>query len=302
MSALRFAAIGEAMVELSLDGLQATTAQIGVAGDTLNTAIYLKRLAPQISVSFVTCLGEDALSDRINAAIQRECIETDLVGRVPGRSAGLYAITTDDKGERSFSYWRERSAARKLFDGPAPYLESLSGFDVIYLSAITLAILAPRARAHLRAWLEEYRTRGGQIAFDSNYRPALWADGETARREISALWELTDIALPSFDDESALFGDPDPASVIARLGQAGCRTGALKCGPSGPLALDGTAAGITFAPATRVIDSTAAGDSFNAGYLAALLAGQSHNDCLMAGHNLAVEVLGVKGAILPARG
>jgi len=301
MSVQRIAAIGEAMIELSLDTHDTGTAQIGVAGDTLNTAIYLKRRAPQIDVSFVTCLGDDALSDRIQHAIAAERISTELIGRIKGRSAGLYAISTDANGERSFSYWREASAARAMFDGHAPALNDLADFDVLYLSAITLAILSPAARESLRNWLAGYRARGGQVAFDSNYRPSLWCDGETARREIAALWQLTDIALPSLEDEQALFGDTDAAAVIARLRDAGCSRGALKCGAAGPIPLDGQITGITFPSASIVIDTTAAGDSFNGGYLAALLAGQSHNDCLIAGHSLAIEVLGVKGAILPAQ-
>ncbi len=299
MSALRLAAIGEAMIELSLDECTPDQAQIGVAGDTLNTAIYLRRMVPGIGVSYVTCLGDDPLSGRIRRAIEDEGIESDLIGVLPGRSAGLYAISTDAAGERSFSYWRDHSAARQLFTAPSPRLEDLACFDVIYLSAITLAILTPQARHDLRHWLAGYRRGGGQVAFDSNYRPALWPDRATARREIAALWQLADIALPGLEDEQALFGDADAAEVRARIKAAGCRTGALKCGAQGPLSLGEDPGEVRFARAGKVVDSTAAGDSFNAGYLAALLSGHSQRDSLLAGHELALRVLGVRGAILP---
>lgn len=299
MSGVSVASIGEAMIEMSLDAARPDLAQIGVAGDTLNTAIYLKRMAPDVAVSFVSCLGDDPLSARIRAAIDAEDIETDLLSSLPGCNAGLYSITTDATGERSFSYWRDASAARQLFSAPQPRLDDLARFDVIYLSAITLAILSPGARRNLRDWLGGYRQSGGRVAFDSNYRPSLWPDKATARREISAFWALADIALPGLEDEQALFGDVDAAAVRARVLSGGCATGALKCGALGALSLGDDPGAICFSRAAQVVDTTAAGDSFNGGYIAALLAGHSQRDCLLAGHNLAVQVLGVKGAILP---
>jgi 2-dehydro-3-deoxygluconokinase len=48
-----------------------------------------------------------------------------------------------------------------------------------------------------------------------------------------------------------------------------------------------------------VVDTTAAGDSFNGAYLAALLAGGSEADCLAGGHAMAAKVIGHPGAIIP---
>lgn len=297
MSAIKIACIGEAMVELSLDRDQSDTAHLGVAGDTLNTAIYLKRCAPALQVSYVTRLGQDAFSDRMIAFMQGEDLDVSLIGRSDRRTPGLYAISTDALGERTFAYWRDSSAAREMFDGEAAELAALADFDVVYLSAITLAILTPDARTRLIAWLQEYRTRGGKVAFDSNYRPLLWPDADTARAAIAAMWRCSDIALPSVDDEQAAFGDADTDAVIARLVSYGVRDGALKCGALGPVSFDGTDRA-AFAPAGKVVDSTAAGDSFNGGYLAAYLQGADQAECLQAGHNLAIRVLGVKGAII----
>lgn len=292
------AAIGEAMVELSLRAETPDRAGLGFAGDTLNTAIYLKRAAPSLKVAYVTRLGTDSLSDRMIAMIASEGISTELIGRDPTRAPGLYAISTDSRGERSFSYWRDMSAARRLFSETPPALESLARFDLLYFSAISLAVIGQETRARLFDWLKGYRADGGRVAFDSNYRPALWPDRETACAEVARAWSMTDIALPSLDDEMALFGDPDASAVLQRLAHAGVTKGALKRGGAGPLALDGTPAG-TFPPAPRVVDSTAAGDSFNAAYLAAHLQGHPEDQCLKAGHDLAARVIGAPGAILP---
>ena len=292
------ACLGEVMVELSLNDASPDTAGIGFAGDTFNTAIYLKRKAPSVGVSYVTKLGQDKLSDRIVALMDAEDLGTDLVLRSPDRMPGLYAISTDTAGERSFLYWRDRAAVRTLFAPPALDLDDLAWFDLVYLSAISLAVLPEEDRQRLLDWLPHYRAEGGRVAFDSNYRPALWADPALARRDIERAWRQTDIGLPSVDDEMALFGDTDEAAVLTRLTGWGVTSGALKRGDRGPCPLDGSA-GPDCPPAPQVIDSTAAGDSFNGGYLAARLTGADDADALAAGHALAAQVVQHRGAIMP---
>lgn len=291
------ACLGEVMVELTLDEQTPESAGIGFAGDTFNTAVYLKRAAPALDVAYVTKLGQDSLSDRILGLMETEALDTSLVLKSPDRMPGLYAINTDQAGERSFLYWRDRSAARTLFEPPALDLADLARFDTLYFSAISLAVLPAPARDALFDWLPRFRAGGGRFAFDSNYRLRLWPDRQTAEATIERAWRLTDIALPSIDDEMALFGDVDAEAVIARLSAWGVTSGALKCGVDGPRALDGSSVD-GFDPAPKVVDSTAAGDSFNAGYLAARLTGASEADALRQGHALARLVVQHRGAIV----
>ncbi len=295
MSMTRVACIGEAMIELSLQN----GTHIGFAGDTLNTAIYLKRVWPEGQVSYVSALGQDSFSDQMLAYMQDEMLDTSHVARISNHVPGLYAITLDSAGERSFTYWRENSAARQLFGANcAVKLPNLDAFDLLYLSGITVAILPQHIRDELYQYLVEFRAQGGKVAFDSNYRPGLWPDQETARNVISDFWSICDIALPSLDDEIALFGDADQAAVLARLQACGVRSGALKRGAEGPYAL-GKTVDIDFAQAVDIVDTTAAGDSFNAGFLAAKLQGKPMEDCLISGHDLATKVIAHAGAILP---
>jgi 2-dehydro-3-deoxygluconokinase len=300
---IRVASVGECMVELSLPPADdpAAAARVAFAGDTANAAVYLRRAgAGAVEVAYVTALGDDALSDRMAAFLAAEGLRTDLIERRPGRAPGLYAISLDAAGERSFTYWRDASAARSLFAPPCRVTpEALAAFDLVYLSGVTLAVLGPDARRDLAAFLGRFRARGGRVAFDSNYRPRLWPDADTARREIGALWRLADIGLPSLDDETALFGDPDAAATLARLAAAGVREGALKRGAAGPLAIGWDGPLPAFPPEPRPRDTTAAGDSFNGAYLAALLAGAPPPDRLAAGHAMAAEVVRHPGAITP---
>lgn len=303
MKPLKVACVGEAMVELSLDSENPNTARVGFAGDTLNTAIYLKRSAPELDVSYVTRLGRDAFSDKMLAFIQKEDIRTDAITFSEKRTPGLYAITTDDNGERTFAYWRDTSAARELFQTPNGIsFDILTSFDVLYFSAITLAILPAEVRDALIAWLPTYqKSTGGRVVFDSNYRPLLWPDQQTAQRATGNFWKITDIGLPSIDDEMATFGDTTEEEVLTRFRQYDVTNGALKRGELGPVSL-GVSVAASYQTAGNVIDTTAAGDSFNGGYLGALLTGADQKTALRAGHDLAAKVVGVKGAIIPREG
>ncbi|MBX2878596.1 MAG: sugar kinase [Granulosicoccus sp.] len=309
MKRMRIAAIGEIMVELSIGGDQDVAAQLGYAGDTANTAIYLKRLAGDaLDVAYISVLGTDQLSDRIVSFLDAESLDTQWISRHPSRPPGLYAITVDEAGERSFIYWRENAAARTLFQKSSDIEENagtdgsrfacLYDFDVVYFSGITLAILPVAVRQDFLDVLSDFRQKGGQVAFDSNYRPKLWSSREDAINAIGRAWSLCDIALPSVDDEQALFGDRTGVDVLDRLQKYGITEGALKCGEHGPIPLD---SGINLDPlpaARTVVDTTAAGDSFNGAYLAARFCGASEAQAITRGHHCASAVVGKRGAIV----
>jgi len=301
---IKVVCVGEAMMELSLGN--SDTATVGFAGDTLNTAIYLQRLlGDSAPVSYCTAVGEDELSNKLVNFIEAESIDTQPIQRLGDRTLGLYAISTDDEGERSFTYWRNQSAARKLFQqGENLDFSVLDNFDIVYLSAITLAILPANVRTALLAHINDLRTQNAvRFAFDSNYRPALWESRKIAIESIASAWRITDIALPSIDDETALFEDADEQATLARLQSYGIVQGALKRGALGPYSLapaEGALNPKSFkALKIDVVDTTAAGDSFNAGYLSAFLKNQTSAQAMLCGHECAARVIGQRGAIIP---
>ena len=178
----------------------------------------------------------------------------------------------------------------------------LQDYDVIYLSAITIAILPVKIRDALLRELSALRQNKNIIvAFDSNYRPALWESKSVARSTIASFWQITDIALPSIDDEQELFGDPDEQSLLSRIKSYGITQGALKRGAVGPLGLSEHASTINAShlPEVTAVDTTAAGDSFNAGYLSSILTGGAEYEALLAGHQCAFRVISHRGAIIP---
>lgn len=293
---MRVASIGECMIELRLrdDGGY----DLGFGGDTYNTAVYLRRLG--VPVDYVTALGDDAFSDDIVAACQAEGIGAGLVARVPGRLPGLYLIKTDPSGERTFFYWRDRSPARDVFElsTGAALAEALQAFDVIYLSGITLSLYSERGLALLFSALDRSRAHGCRVAFDGNYRPAGWSDAAAARAAFDAMIRRTDVVLPTFDDERLLHGDAtveacaerfrDVDEIVIKDGRNGC-----------VIVVAGETRVVAVETVVDPVDTTAAGDSFNAGYLAARLAGAEPTVAARAGHRLAATVIRHRGAIIP---
>ena len=293
---MKVASIGECMIEFSAarDGLFAR----GFGGDTLNTAVYLSRLG--IETAYVTALGDDALSEAMVAAWQAEGVDTREVLRVPGRVPGLYMIERDARGERSFLYWRDRAPAREFFDrADDAALERLAGFDWLYLSGISLSLYGETGRRRLRELLVAAHRRGGRVAFDGNYRPRGWSDAETARRAFNSILPLVDLALPTFEDEQALFGDANAAACLARLKAHGIGEIVVKRGPLGCLIeASGQRSEILPPHVVQPVDTTAAGDSFNAAYLAARISGAAPEQAAQAGHRLASAVIMSPGAVI----
>jgi 2-dehydro-3-deoxygluconokinase len=291
----RIVLVGEAMLELARKG---GDWQLGYGGDTLNTAIHLARKGHD--VAYFTAIGTDPLSQDLKRQWAAEGLDTALVLEHPTRNTGLYAISTDASGERSFSYWRETSAAREMFDLPAASsaLDSITKADLLAFSLITLAILPPAARSKLLDLAQMIRNKGGQVAFDGNYRPRLWSNADEAAAARDAAIACATIGLPTLEDETAISGESDPAAVSAHWQSLGCTETIVKLGSEGCSLPDGS----VIAPdaVLEPVDTSGAGDAFNGGYLAARMNGADIADAARAGHALAGWTIMRPGAI-PAK-
>ncbi|SNY80329.1 sugar kinase [Enterobacter sp. CC120223-11] len=300
----KIAVIGECMIELSEKG---SLVNRGFGGDTLNTSVYIARQVAQsdLQVSYITALGTDSFSQQMLEAWQGESVDTRLIQRMADRMPGLYYIETDDTGERTFYYWRNEAAAKFWLESEqsAAICEELATFDYLYLSGISLAILSPASREKLFSLLHECRANGGKVIFDNNYRPRLWASREETRQVYQQMLECTDIAFLTLDDEDALWGEIPVDEVIARTHKAGVSEVVVKRGAESCLvSLAGESVVEVPAvklPKEKVVDTTAAGDSFSAGYLAVRLTGGDAEAAAKRGHLTASTVIQYRGAIIP---
>ena len=295
----RVVAIGEVMIELTRGGDGRLAFASG--GDTFNTAVYLARAG--IDVAFATALGDDRYSDAILVQAAAEGVQCDLVLRVGGRLPGLYMIDTDAAGQRQFHYWRGEAPARDLFELAdwGRVAESLLKARLVYFSGITLSLYSNNGLGRFLAVIEMARKQGVKVAFDGNFRPRGWKGDLTRTRTVfmEAL-KRVDIALPTYDDEAVLWGDPSPEATVERLGAFGVGEIVVKNGPNSALVASGGRS--EFVPVPEVVmpvDTTAAGDSFNAAYLAARLSGDGPSAAAAAAHRLAGQVIRHRGAIMP---
>jgi 2-dehydro-3-deoxygluconokinase len=291
-------ALGECMVELSLAG--GDKAAIGYAGDVFNTAVYLRRLGQ--TVSFATALGSgDPFSTAILARMRAEGIGDGLVTRADGRVPGLYAIELDDQGERQFFYWRDQAPVRQFFQ-----LADLDGLiaaaraaDLFYVSGITLAVIGEAGRAALLEILADLARHDVPIAFDPNYRARLWPAREVALAATEAVIPHCRIVSASGPDVEELCQAPldDTARRWARSGAT-----VIARAENRTVDVHGARAILSLPapPAVKAVDTTGAGDSFNAGFLAGWLKGAEPQDAVDAGRTLAAQVVQHIGAIIPA--
>jgi 2-dehydro-3-deoxygluconokinase len=295
----RTVCVGEATVEFVRGG--DGRFGMGCSGDTFNVAVYLARAG--IDTAFATALGDDAYSDAILALATAEGVAGNLVLRPRGRLPGLVVVDTDAAGGRRRYDWRGESPARDLFELPdwGRVAEGLTKASLVYFSGITLSLYSNNGVGRFLALVEMARQQGVKVAFDGNFRPRGWrGDLTRARTVFMEALKRVDIALPTYDDEAVLWGDPSPEATVERLQAFGIPEIVVKNGPNSALVAAGGRS--EFIPVPEVVvpvDTTAAGDSFNAAYIAARLSGKRPAEAAGAAHNLAAKVIRHRGALMP---
>jgi 2-dehydro-3-deoxygluconokinase len=296
--AARVLCAGECMAELSAGGSGGY--RLGFGGDTLYTALYMARLLGPGQVGYVTRLGDDLYSARMRGHWEAEGIDCGLVETVADTTVGFYAIDTDAKGERSFTYWRDGAPARELFSQGnwRKRADAMASAELVYLSGISLAILPQEGRKRLVGAAHAAKAAGAHVAVDPNFRPRLWPRQEAAEWIMRAYGAAT-LALTSVEEEE-LFPGTLETQPPARSYGGGCAEVAIKAGGRGVVVV--TPEQVSEVPAVyadAVVDTTGAGDAFNAAYLAARLKSLDPQAAARRGCALGARVVAHRGAIIP---
>ncbi len=265
----------------------------GFGGDTSNAAIAAARQGAR--VGYLTALGRDTFGDSVMALWAEEGIDAAEVRRRADAPTGIYFVDPHPSGRR-FSYFRKGSAA-SLYDPADLPTGYIAGARALHLSAITLAI-SPSMRAASFAAISTARAEGTLVSFDTNLRLALWPL-EQARATIALALAMADIAFPSEDEASEIWGLHDADAVLDHVLALGPGIVALKRGDRGAVvATQDRRCEIPPAPCVPV-DSTGAGDAFAGGFLARYL---ETSDPFEAGHYAARVAAGTVsgyGAVAP---
>lgn len=290
--------IGECMVEFFKNN--AETWKRGFAGDTLNVAWAMRAILPKsISIEYITRVGSDYISDEMIEFMKQSGLSTSHIFRDLDRTVGLYCISTDENGERTFTYWRDNSAARKIGGNLAILKSQLNNGRLVYLSGITAAVIGNTGRENILTALEEAKKMGTIIAYDPNYRPSLWKDKNQMQIFTEKICALVDIMLPTFNDEMEGFDDETYLSAINRIRSWGPSEIILKNGVE-PTAIF-TSDKIDYLEIKkpkRALDTTGAGDSFNGTYLACRLLGKLPLESAQAAQSISALVVQNKGALI----
>ena len=303
MKPIRFAAIGECMLEVQANGFGPAVFSYG--GDTFNTAVYLRRCskAEDIEVSYATGLGTDQLSRSLLKEWQALGLRLDEVEHIEGRLPGMYLIETDSHGERTFHFWRENSAARAYFQAAQTALEkNADTLDCLYFSGITLAILNDASRQRLFALLERAKSNGCRVVFDNNFRPKLWPDRKVAQSVYRQAFANCHTAMITLDDHQAVFECASLEDALIHAQGLEMPEVVIKRGADPTLVRQAQTCEWLPIPTQvvkQVIDTTAAGDAFAAAYLSRRLSGASAKIAAEFGNSLAARVIQHRGALIP---
>ncbi|MEH6403148.1 MAG: sugar kinase [Sneathiella sp.] len=283
----RILSIGEVMLEMS--DLGDALYKKSFAGDSFNMAYYMSAVSTgEIRIDYLTAVGCDDLSRDCLAFIENHGVSTGNCVQDSDRTIGMFILSNDEHGEKQYSYWRGQSAARHLFDK----VRDLQNFDWVYLSGITAAVTK-----NTQNLITSLKASKAKIIYDFNHRSRLWGE-EGAREFAQKLLPFATVVKISDEELDVLYPNETLQSLSGHYQKA---EWVLTCGGSkAEVWSNGQQKAVAvFHAVEHVVDSSAAGDSFIAGYLVAKIRGLNADAGLKLGHSVASQVVCAKGSIVP---
>ena len=294
--------VGECMIELNGDisslGTSNSNMQVNFGGDTYNSAVYFKRLTDHKTNTFYcTALSNDNFSKKMILRFKNEELNCKYIRTDGNTPPGLYSIEIDERGERSFSYWRDHSPSKKIFTGlnGKALIKNISKADTFYYSGITIGILDEIQQSQLI----NIGSSAITSAFDFNFRRQLHSDKKKYKKLFKQINNSIDIHFVSYDDVQELFNVKSPVEVFEILDN---KKNLVLIRYKNNIIFRNNYEDIKTitVPHGEVIDTTAAGDSFNGAFLALL---NNNNNIqieenILKSHSITREVIRHKGAVI----
>lgn len=291
--------LGEPMLEFSAIAVgrlaDVPAFQRGWGGDTSNFAVAAARLGAR--VGYVTRLGNDEFGRCFLDLWRREGIDVSRVAVDPDGFTGIYFISLLADGGHDFTYYRSGSAASRLRPQDLD-LEFVAAARLLHVSGITQAISRSACDASFAA-MEAAHKAGRLVSYDPNVRLKLWSR-DTARAIVDYTFGLADIVLPSLEEASWILGRDRPESIVDALLEKGARIVALKLGADGCIVgsrQDGILQVAGFQ--VPVVETTGAGDAFDAAFALGILQGQAPRDAALFANAVGALTCTGAGAVAP---
>ena len=226
-------------------------------GAVMNTAIALGRLGAE--AGFLTGLSSDLMGDVLRQTLSASKVNLDLAV-VSNRPTTLAFVKLTD-GHASYFFYDENTAGRMLVLADMPTLPA--SVTAYFTGGIWLAV-EPCGTALEAMLLREAPARVAML--DPNVRPGFVRDRAAYTARIDRMIAVSDIVKLSDEDAEWLYGSVDPLAVLAK----GPKVVLMTEGAKGASAHTARGKVSVAAPTIVVADTVGAGDTFNAGFLAAL--------------------------------
>jgi len=265
-------------------------------GAPANFAVGVARLGA--NVRFFGKVSDDKFGHFLTQKLAQEGIALDnLVTAQKGEKTSLAFVFRDAFGERDFLFYRENAADSAL---TSEELKPELFTDLQYLHFGTLSLVAEPSRKATFQAISYCKDNGGTICFDPNIRKDLWSDEKELREVVRQALNKTDIFYPSKEELDFILGKqlPPQEAILELFKQFPIKIVALKLGKEGCLlkSREGFFAEIPSFDVS-VVDTTGAGDGFNAGFIFALAQGMSLEEAGVLGNAVGALVIGKEGAM-----
>ena len=294
--------LGECMIELNGDisSLENNSSNIKInfGGDTYNSAVYFSRLTNDKTNTFYsTALGKDNLSKKMISRFKNENIKCDYIRTDGENPPGLYSIEINEKGERSFSYWRDQSPSKYIFLGSKgkKLVKDINNADVFYYTGISAGILDEKQRKDLI----KIGSTATICGFDFNYRSQLHYNKKVSQLLFNEINNRVDIHFVSFDDARELFKIKNPLEIFEIINE---KKNLILIRYKNSIIFKNKQQEIktVTVPHGEVVDTTAAGDAFNGSFLAIMNNNKNVpvEENILISHSVTREVIKHRGAII----